>query len=95
MSLVPVVVGTVAAANAADIGISGRILIYIAASALFGLIGLVPLLGDKPATRRRSPDWTIVDAGSPKAATPDTRISEQGLTIDGEVREIKERLAMM
>jgi hypothetical protein len=48
MTLVPIVVGSVAATNAADVGIAGHVLIAIAAAVLFGLIGLVPLLGDGP-----------------------------------------------
>jgi hypothetical protein len=45
MSLIPTVVESVAATNAADISFSRRILVAIAAAVLFGLIGLVPLLG--------------------------------------------------
>lgn len=90
MSLVPIVAGAVAATSAADVGVSGHILIYIAAAVLFGLIGLVPLLGGEPTAKRRPPDWTIVNAATTKAAPPDGRLSQQGLTIDGEIREIKE-----
>lgn len=90
MSLVPAVVGTVAATNAADVGVSGHILIYIAAAVLFGLIGLVPLLGGEPTAKRRSPDWTVINTDSATAAPPDGRLSQEGLTIDGAVREIKE-----
>lgn len=84
MSLVAVVVGTVAATNAADAGICGRILIAIAAAALFGLIGFVPLFGDglKAAPR---PEWTVVE-GDRKARPPvDGRLQSEGLTIDGTV----------
>jgi hypothetical protein len=51
VSLVPAVVGTVAATNVADVGISGRVLIAIAAAVLYGLIGLAPPLGDEPTGR--------------------------------------------
>lgn len=90
MSLVPTVVGTVAATNAADVGLSGHVLIYIAGAVLFGLISLVPLLGGEPTTKRRPPEWTVINPASAKTTSPDARISQQGLTIDGEMREIKE-----
>ncbi|WP_154671181.1 hypothetical protein [Paraburkholderia mimosarum] len=89
MSLVPTVVGAVAATNAADIGISGRILIAIAATVLFGLIGLIPLLGDEPNATPR-PEWTVVDGAKEARQPVDGWFQNDGLTIDGDVREIEE-----
>lgn len=89
MSLAPVVVGTVAATNAADVGIAGHILIAFAAAILFGLIGLVPLLGDEPKATPR-PEWTVID-GVKEARSPlDARLQSDALTIDGAFREIEE-----
>lgn len=89
MSLVPAVVGTIAATNAADIGISGRILIAVAAAVLFGLIGLVPLFGDEPKVTPQ-PEWTVMD-GAEEARSPlDARLHCDALTIDGAFREIEE-----
>ncbi|MFD1555745.1 hypothetical protein ACFSHT_08915 [Paraburkholderia silviterrae] len=90
MSLVPSVVGAVATTNAAEVGISGRLLISIAAAVLFGLIGLVPLLGDEPKTKPAPPAWTVVDAGRDAQSPIEARLRRDDLTIDGEVREIKE-----
>ncbi|MCP2086072.1 UNVERIFIED_ORG: hypothetical protein J2Y81_002089 [Paraburkholderia sediminicola] len=92
MSLVPSVVGTVVATNAADVGISGRILIYVAAAALFGLIGLVPLLAGEPKPDAPPSQWTVVDSANQNSASIDTRLTSIGLTIDGDVKEVKEPL---
>ncbi|MFT4063370.1 hypothetical protein [Paraburkholderia sp.] len=89
MSLVAAVVGTVATTNATDVGIYGRILIYVAGATLFGLIGLVPLLTDSPKAAA-SPEWTVADGAKEARAPIDARLQSDGLTIDGEVREIKE-----
>lgn len=89
MSLVPAVVGAVAATNLADVGISGRILIYIAGAVLFGLIGLVPLLGGEPKATPK-PEWTVMD-GAREARSPlEARLQSDALTIDGAFREIEE-----
>lgn len=92
MSLVPVAVGTVVATNAADIGVSGHILIYIASALLFGLIGLVPLLAGEPKPSAPPSQWTIVDSANENSAAIDTRLASVGLTIDGDVKEVKEPL---
>ncbi|WP_176079511.1 hypothetical protein [Paraburkholderia tropica] len=89
MSLVPAVVGTVAATNAADVGNAGHILIAIAAAVLFGLIGLVPLLGDEPKAIPRH-EWTVVDGAKEAGPAVDGRLQNKGLTIDGAFREIEE-----
>lgn len=89
MSLVPTVVGTLAATNAADLGISGRILIAIAAAVLFGLIGLVPQLGDEPNATPR-PEWTVVDGDKEERSPIDARLPNDGVTIDATFREIEE-----
>ena len=85
----PRVVGTVAATNAADVGIAGHILIAIAAAALFGPIGLVPLLGDEPKATPR-PEWSVVDGATEVRSPLDVRIQSDALTIDGAFREIRE-----
>lgn len=89
MSLVPTVVGTVAATNAADVGISGHILIAVAAAVLFGLIGLVPLLGGEPKATPR-PEWNVVDGATEVRSPLDARLQNDALTIDGTFREIEE-----
>lgn len=89
MSLVPVLVGTVVATNAADIGLSGHILIYIASALLFGLIGLVPMLAGEPKTKSPPPQWTVVDSVNQKSAPIDAWVTNAGLTIDGDVTEVK------
>jgi len=62
------IIGTVAATNAADIGISGHIVIAIAAAVLFGLIGLVPLFSDELKATPQ-PEWTVVE-GDREARPP-------------------------
>lgn len=89
MSLVPIVVGTVTATNATDVGISGHILIAIAAAVLFGLIGLMPLFGDEPKAAPQ-PEWTVVDGAKEARPPVDGRLQSEGLTIDGAFREIEE-----
>ncbi|MGJ0524378.1 hypothetical protein ACR42A_12595 [Burkholderia gladioli] len=89
MSLVPIVAGTVAATNAADVGISGHILIAVAAAVLFGLIGLVPLLGGEPKAAPR-PEWAVVDGAKEARPPVDSRLQNEGMTIDGVLREIEE-----
>lgn len=89
MSLVRAVVGTVAATNASDSGISGRILIAIAAAVPFGLIGLVPPFGDEVKATPQ-PEWTGVEGDKDARPPVDGRLQREGLTIDGTVREIKE-----
>ncbi|HEF5154550.1 hypothetical protein UA18_00380 [Burkholderia multivorans] len=48
MSLAPAIAGTAAATSAADFTLADHVFIYIGAAILFGLIGLVPLLAEKP-----------------------------------------------
>lgn len=91
MSSLPAVIGTVAT-NAVDVGMSGRILICVAGSVLFGLVGLVPLLVGEPKPKAPAPRWTVVDLSNQQSATIDTRLASTGLTIDGDVREVAEPL---
>jgi hypothetical protein len=90
MSLVPSVVGTVAATNAADVGISGRLVIYIADVLPFGFTGLVLLQAAEPQPQALPLHWMIVDAGNQTTARTDARIAGLGMTVDGIVREIRE-----
>ncbi|MFC5429245.1 hypothetical protein ACFPTO_10600 [Paraburkholderia denitrificans] len=89
MSLVPAVAGTVATTNSSAVGLSGRILIAIAAAVLFGPIGLVPLLGDEPKVTPR-PEWTVMDGAREARPSIDARLASDGLTIDDTFREIEE-----
>lgn len=80
MSLVPAVVGTVAATNALDIGISGHILVAIAAAVPFGLSGLVPLFSDElnatPQRRRKRQGGARTGRYAPVRGTDDRRYGQ-------------------
>lgn len=89
MSLLPTVI---AAVSTADVGLSGRILIYVAAAVLFGLIGLVPLLAGEPKPNAPPSQWTVVDSANQNSVAIDTRLTSVGLTIDGAVKEVREPL---
>ena len=89
MSLAPAIAGTVAATNAVGFTLTDRVFIYIGAAILFGLIGLVPLLAEKPEPELKPapPDWDVMD-GESKNSAP--LVTEHPMTIDGEVTEVRE-----
>ena len=87
MSLAPAIAGTIAATNASGITLADHVFIYIGAAILFGLIGLVPLLAEKPEPRPTPRVWDVVDDAS-KNSPP--RVAEQPMTIDGEITEVRE-----
>lgn len=91
MSVANFIVGAVQAqANTSGLGTSGMVLVYIGAAVLFGLIGLVPLLADKPAIDP-APQWTVVDSTATGRADAGERLGNAGITIDGEVKEVRQQ----
>ncbi|TGN96940.1 hypothetical protein [Burkholderia sp. USMB20] len=89
MSLAPAIAGTAAATSAAGFTVTDRVFVYIGAAILFGLIGLIPLLAGKPEPELRPtpPDWDVMDDESKNSAP---LVTEQPMTIDGEVTEVQE-----
>jgi hypothetical protein len=88
MTIAAVVVGTVAASNAADVGVAGHPLIAVAAAVLFG--------PDRTCTaaRRRAESRAAarMDFGAKEARSRplEARLQRDALTIDGAFREIEE-----
>lgn len=86
MSLAPAIAGTIAATNTSGITLADHVFIYIGAAVLFGLIGLVPLLAEKPESKPTPGAWDVVDDASEDSPP---RIAEQPMTIDGEITEVR------
>lgn len=87
MSLAPAIAGTAAATSAAGITLADHVFIYIGAAILFGLIGLIPLLAEKPEPEPTPRVWDVVDDAS-KNSPP--QVVDEPMTIDGEITEVRE-----
>lgn len=86
------VVGAVEAhANSAAFGgIGGSVLVYLGSFALFGLIGLVPLLADKAPAATPATQWTLVGKPDRQLESVARQIGAAGMTIDGEFTVLEE-----
>jgi hypothetical protein len=100
MSLVPAVVATAAAtSNAGDIGFWGHALLYIGATVLFGLIGMLPTMAEKDRQRealraakaqvKAEVAWSVENAPAQSAAPTDGYLVHEVPTIDVEFTEIR------
>lgn len=91
MSLVPIVVAAVHThTNSSELGISGSVLVYLGSFALFGLIGLVPMLADKAPAVPPAPQWTLVGKPDHQSEPAARQIKTAGITIDAEFTVIHE-----
>ncbi|MFL9987124.1 hypothetical protein [Paraburkholderia sediminicola] len=86
MFAAPIVVAAVQAhANSSALGgISGSVLVYLGSFALFGLIGLVPMLAGKPPIETPPPQWTVVDKSDRPSGPAARQIETAGMTIDAD-----------
>lgn len=92
MALIPAVVSAVqVTAHSASLGgIGGSALVYLGSAILFGLIGLVPLLADKPPAKDSPAQWTVVGAPTQPAQPAAHKLETRGVTIDAEFTVLKE-----
>ena len=91
MFTAPIVVAAVQAhANSSELGISGSVLVYLGSFALFGLIGLVPVLAGKPPVETPSPQWRVVDKPAGPSEPAARQIEAAGMTIDAEFTVLEE-----
>lgn len=92
MFISPIVAAAVQVhASSSDLGINGSVLIYLGSFALFGLVGLVPLLAGKPPAKSPAPQWTVVTPPD-RRVEPAAQVEATGLTIDAEFTVVNEPL---